>query len=101
MINFEDREPRRKTPVIGSMVDFDLDAGSRRGRPRGSRETKKRISLAVLPSLYKDIQKIAYMQRISVSDLVGSLLELYREQHEDELTRYQRLKELEADHLQF
>lgn len=101
MINFEDREPRRKTPVIGSMVDFDLDAGSRRGRPKGSRETKKRISLAVLPSLYKDIQKIAYMQRISVSDLVGSLLELYREQHEDELTRYQRLKELEADHLQF
>lgn len=50
------------------------------------------MSLSVLPSLYEDIQKIAYVQRRSTSDLVAALLEQYRTEHEPELTEYEVLK---------
>ena len=64
-----------------------------RGRPKEEgRELKKRISLSVLPSLYEDIQKIAYVQRRSVSELIGDLLEGYRAEHEAEIQGYGDLK---------
>ena len=62
----------------------------KRDGPR-ARETKKRVSQSVLPSLYEDIQKIAYVQRRSASDLVGELLEQYRGEHGQELTEYETL----------
>lgn len=96
MANFEDREARRKSAAAGSLDDTSFDAGGVSGLPKEHREAKKRISLSVRPSLYADIQKIAYMQRISVSSLVGTQLELYREQYKDELTRYQTLEFLET-----
>ena len=63
-------------------------APGRRGRPKEDRELKKRISLSVLPSVYEDIQKIAYVQRRSVSELIGELLEGYRVEHKAEIQRY-------------
>lgn len=48
-----------------------------KGRPKEDRETKKRVSLSVLPSLYEDVQKIAYVQRRSVSDIMSELMEGY------------------------
>ena len=41
------------------------------GKTKADRELKKRISLSV-PSLYDDIQKIAYVQRRSVSELMSA-----------------------------
>lgn len=46
----------------------------------------------MLPSLYEDIQKIAYVQRRSVSDLIGEQLEQYRKEHENELKEYMEIK---------
>ena len=66
-------------------------AGSGRGRPKEDREIKKRVSLSVLPSLYEDIQKIAYVQRRSISDLVGDLMEQFRAGHEEELAEYRKI----------
>ena len=49
------------------------------------------MSLSVLPSLYEDIQKIAYVQRRSTSDLVAALLEQYRGEHGTELVEYETI----------
>lgn len=92
MSKLEERESRRRASIIGSMIEKPAEkaAGSGgRGRPKEEgRELKKRISLSVLPSLYEDIQKIAYVQRCSVSELIGELLEGYRAEHEAEIQRY-------------
>lgn len=78
--------------MVGSIVDSAPAAASgKKGRPKEDRETKKRVSLSVLPSLYEDIQKIAYVQRRSVSDLVSVLLEQYCGEHGLELAEYETL----------
>lgn len=92
MAKFEDRENRRKASIIGSMVDSSpAPAGGRRGRPAAEREIKKRVSLSVLPSLYEDIRKIAFVERRSISDLVEELLDQYRAQHKNELSEHERI----------
>lgn len=92
MSKLEERESRRRSSVIGSMVDSEpAAAGGKKGRPKEDRETKKRVSLSVLPSLYEDIRKIAYVQRRSISDLVAVLLEQYRDEHRPELAEYETL----------
>lgn len=92
MAKFEDRENRRRGSIVGSIVDgAPAVAGSGRGRPKEDREIKKRVSLSVLPSLYEDIQKIAYVQRRSISDLVGDLMEQFRAGHEEELAEYRKI----------
>ena len=72
MSKLEERESRRRSAVGKFVEQTPMAAASsgRRGRPKENRELKKRISLSVLPSLYEDIQKIAYMQRKSTSEAV-------------------------------
>ena len=85
--------------MVGSMVDSAPAAASgKKGRPKENRETKKRVSLSVLPSLYEDIQKIAYVQRRSLSDLIGEQLERYRVEHENELKEYEKIKIYKKNH---
>ena len=95
MSKLEDRESRRKSAIVGSMIAKPTEraAGSGgRGRPKEEgRELKKRISLSVLPSLYDDIQKIAYVQRRSVSELLSAMMEEYRGSHATELEEYGEL----------
>ena len=94
MSKLQDRENKRKS-IIGGMIDAPAapaaSTGSR-GRPKEDRELKKRISLSVLPSLYDDIQKIAYVQRRSVSELLSTMMEEYRGSHATELTEYEKVK---------
>lgn len=97
MAKFEDREIRRRGSIVGSIVDGAPAAvGNGRGRPKEGREIKKRVSLSVLPSLYEDIQKIAYVQRRSISDVVGDLMEQFRAGHEKELVEYKKIKNNEG-----
>lgn len=75
----------------------DIDPGNvppvqpSKGRPKANRETKKRISLAVYPSDYNDLQKIAYVNRQSVSDIVSKLIEEYVNSNADKLAEYDRI----------
>ena len=93
MGKFEERESRRRSSVVGSMVESVPEPSNRKkGRPKEARETKKRVSLSVLPSLYEDIQKIAYMQRRSTSELVAQIMEGYRSDHQEELMEYEKIK---------
>lgn len=92
MSKLEERESRRRSSVVGSMVDSaSTVAIGKKGRPKEDRETKKRVSLSVLPSLYEDIQKIAYVQRRSMSEVIECLLIKYREDHRVELNEYKRI----------
>ena len=90
MSKLEERESRRRSSVVGSIVDSaPAAAGGKKGRPKEDRETKKRVSLSVLPSLYEDIQKIAYVQRRSVSDIMSELMEGYRSENVASISEFE------------
>ena len=93
MSKLEERESRRRSSVVGSIVDSAPAAASgKKGRPKEDRETKKRVSLSVLPSLYEDIQKIAYVQRRSVSDIISELMEEYRAKNIASISEFEILQ---------
>ena len=93
MSKLEERESRRRS-AVGKFVEQTpmAAASSGRGRPKENRELKKRISLSVLPSLYEDIQKIAYMQRKSTSEAVQEMMEEYRKRNIRKLREYDQLQ---------
>ena len=97
MSKLEERENHRKSSVVGKMVDAPASteptsANTGRGRPKAERELKKRISLSVLSSLYEDIQRIAYVERRSASELVAAFMEQFRAGHTAELAKYYKSK---------
>lgn len=94
MSKLEERESRRRSAVGKFVEQTPMAAASsgRRGRPKENRELKKRISLSVLPSLYEDIQKIAYMQRKSTSEAVQEMMEEYRKRNIRKLGEYDQLQ---------
>ena len=58
--------------IIGAGATEDekkADKPAGKGRPPVERETKKRVSLALYPSSYGALQKIAYVNRQSASDI--------------------------------
>ena len=96
MSTLEERESRRKS-IVGNMIESSSSEGSgsgMRGRPKEERELKKRISLSVQPSLYDDIQKIAYVQRKSVSEIICSLMEQYRNENQKDLEEYENVRSI-------
>lgn len=92
MSKLEEREAKRKSAVASIVGDVSISQG-RRELPTGGRELKKRISLSVRPSLYRDVQKIAYIQRRSVSEVIEKMMELYRDRHSSLLEEYDKLKQ--------
>lgn len=92
MSNLEKRENRRKSIIATMVNETQQPAIHGRGRPKENRETKKSVTFSVLPSLYEDIQKIAYVERRSFSEVVAKLLEQYREEHQAEISEYDRVK---------
>ena len=67
-------------------------AAAGKGRPKADRETKKRVSLALYPSSYSDLQKIAYVNRQSVSDIVSELIAEYLNANAAKLKEYEKIK---------
>ena len=65
---------------------------SRKGRPAEERETKVRKSFAIFPSLYEDVQKVAFVNRVSISELIAELLREYVEKNKEALSKYDELK---------
>lgn len=97
MSNLKERESRRKASVVGSIIEQQpaeeaKQRSAGRGRPKEDRELRKRVSLSVLPSLYEDIQKIAYVERRSVSELLSDLMMQYRNQKNDVLLEYEKVR---------
>ena len=71
----EEREAKRRSAVAG-FIDEPTRKPVPAGRP-DSRELKKRYCLALKPSLYRDIQQLAYVQCKSTSQMIDELMEKY------------------------
>ena len=67
-----------KTGVTPNMINKKSPT---QGRPRLRDEAKKKITLAIYPSVYESVQKIAFKKGTSVSHIVGELLEAYIEKN--------------------
>lgn len=90
MSGFADRENKRKTGgVVASMLSKEAQRGE---LAETAKETKKRYNLVILPSVYEDVQKIAYIERRSVSEIVGELLANYAKANADKLAEYDETK---------
>jgi len=85
-----EREAKRAgRGVVASIIHAEpTPAAAGKGRPKFDQETKQRISLAILPSLYEDVKKLAYVERRSVSELVAQLLERYIRENQKKLEDY-------------
>jgi hypothetical protein len=95
MSGFAERENNReRKSVVASMISETPKEKTTtgRGRPKMERETKKRISLAVLPSLYEDVKKVAYVERKSISEIVSACIEKYVADNESKLIEYEKIK---------
>lgn len=94
MSGFADRENRRQTGVVAAMISGTAEkqkGNDGRGRPKAQRETKKCISLAVLPSVYDDMKKISYINRRSISEIVSEFFEQYISEKADKIKEYDKL----------
>lgn len=94
MSGFADRENRRQPNVVAAMISTSLtkkNENDGRGRPKAQREIKKRISLAVLPSVYAAMQKIAHIERSSTSEIVSEFFEQYIRDNAAKIDEYDRL----------
>ena len=97
MGNLNERDSRRRAAVVGSIIgqqptEEPKQRSTGRGRPKEDRELRKRVSLSVLPSLYEDIQKIAYVERRSVSELLSDLMLQYRDQQKSAHSEYEKVR---------
>lgn len=90
MSGFNDKEAKRVKPAVQSM--FSKEALRAAGETSG-KETKKRYNLVILPSVYEDMQKIAYVERRSVSEIAGELFADYVKARADKLAAYDSEKQ--------
>lgn len=87
-----EREAQRtRRSVVASIIHAD-PAPAGKGRPKSEQETKQRISLAILPSLYENVRKLAYVERRSISALTAQLLEQYVQENQGKLDAYDRME---------
>lgn len=89
---FDDQSEQAFKSIIGVNEDREDKLETGKGRPKVERETKKRISLAVYPSVYNNLQKIAYVDRQSVSDIVSELIAEYVNNNTTKLKEYEKIK---------
>lgn len=82
---------RKKIGVVSAIAGID-PVEPIKGRPKADRETKKRISLSMLPSLYENVGKIAYVNRISISELISKCVEEYVEANANTIQEYEKIK---------
>lgn len=86
-----ERERIRRSSVVGTIAGIDKPKA--KGRPKANREKKVRISLAIFPSLYKDVQKIAFVEKRSVSEIVANCLQKYIDENTEKIEEYNSLSD--------
>jgi hypothetical protein len=92
-----------KDGLVGdkSVTDQNAVAGEPvpvRDRPKTGKDgrelKRKRYNLLLIPSTYGDIEKIAYVEKISVNEAVNRALVMYREAKKDILVKYAAIEKL-------
>lgn len=90
--NFVNKEKEPSPLPQTEPVEQTAEKAGKKGRPYAERETKVRKSFAVFPSLYEDVQKIAFVKRISISELLAELMREYVDKNKEALSEYDNLK---------
>jgi len=62
----------------------------------GKELKRKRYNLLLAPSLYEDVEKIAYVENISANEAINRALALYKENKNDTLKQYAEIEKLKA-----
>lgn len=91
-MGLSDRENRRKKSGVVSAIAGINQESTTKGRPKAERETKERKSFAILPSIYEDVVKIAYIDRVSISEIIAKCLEEFVEKNHEKVKEYDELK---------
>lgn len=73
-------------------VEKTAERNGKKGRPVAGREIKVRKSFSVLPSLYEDAQKVAFVKRTNISELIEKMLKEYVEGNKEALSEYEKIK---------
>ena len=90
--NFVNKEKEPSPLPQVEPAEQTVERAEKKGRPYSERETKVRKSFAIFPSLYEDVQKVAFVKRISISELIADLLRDYVERNKEALSEYDNLK---------
>jgi len=86
-------QPQAQEQDAPALIEQNTEKENRRkGRPKAEGETKKRVTLALYPSIYSDLQKIAYVKRQSISKIVSELIASYINENVDNLKEYELIK---------
>jgi hypothetical protein len=94
MGKLEEREAKRKSVVAGLAGGSKKRGGSGKSKPE--RECKKRFCLALKPSLYREIQQLAYIQRRSASQIIDELMERYIKENSGVVEKFKKEKKKSA-----
>ena len=94
MGKLEEREVKRKSVVAGLAGGSKKRGGSGKSKPE--RECKKRFCLALKPSLYREIQQLAYIQRRSASQIIDELMERYIKENSGVVEKFKKEKKKSA-----
>lgn len=95
MAGLRDREHKKVKPteqVILSMVGtVNKEEKNTVGRPKALTETKIRKTFALSPSAVEDFQKIAYVQRKSMSEIIDQFIRDYVDENVVMLELYDKI----------
>ena len=94
MGKLEEREAKRRSVVAGLAGGSKKRGGSGKSKPE--RECKKRFCLALKPSLYREIQQLAYIQRRSASQIIDELMERYIKENSGVVEKFKKEKKKSA-----
>ena len=94
MGKLEEREAKRKSVVAGLAGGSKKRGGSGKSKP--ARACKKRFCLALKPSLYREIQQLAYIQRRSASQIIDELMERYIKENSGVVEKFKKEKKKSA-----
>lgn len=85
-----EREAKRRSAVAGLINE--PQKGAEPAVHQAAGERKKRYCLALKPSLYRDIQQLAYVQCRSISQVIDELMEKYIDEHAQLLEDFKKLE---------
>lgn len=69
------------------------DNASKRGRKRENDEVKVRTSISLDPNDLRNLKRLSYMERRSVSTIIGNEVKRYIQYHEEALKKFGELPE--------
>ena len=91
-INTEIKKQQEKVETEFKVVEKN-DNASKRGRKRENDEVKVRTSISLDPNDLRNLKRLSYMERRSVSTIIGNEVKRYIQYHEEALKKFGELPE--------